>query len=257
MFANFEDLRVPIVCLLGFSTCGKTTLKDHVKIQRPDYQFIESDDAARGSYATLEQIYLDLVGDDLDTDGANQEIEKNERAFLQGFQEDHISTLVCIGPSVPAREPDWTDFLNRINPICIWLKSNNVEMTAQRIIARQQTDMPTLGQSAAWGSWNNGVNMMKDPATRSFVQIDDPKQVHLNVANLMSVNFDRYQSAANVTIDVASIALGSPRYKKTVQKICIYLDGHKTVGPRTPVSGQSYYLKQGCLLVQPQKARKT
>jgi hypothetical protein len=74
---------VPIVCLIGFSTCGKTTLKEIIREKFPDYLYEESDDAASGTYPNLRQICLELVKEDGVTTGANNEIEQNERNFLR------------------------------------------------------------------------------------------------------------------------------------------------------------------------------
>lgn len=227
---------MPVVCLIDFATCGKSTLKNCIRDIHPEYRFVETDDAARGEYATLRQIYLTLVTEGNTTE-ANAVIEANERNFLSTYETDGTRTLICIGPSVPAREPEWSDFLQRIHPVCVWLKSNDVVMTCNRLVSRQANDTETSGndavQSSAWGSWNNGVSMTYSPEQVRFVPVTNPFQVQVNVAGLMAVNFPRYRNSANETIDVANIAFPSNRHNRLRDRICSYLDGTRIAAPRT------------------------
>ena len=51
-----------VLCLMGFSTSGKTTLKNAIAAQHPrGVIFIETDDYACGTYSSLKDVHLHLA----------------------------------------------------------------------------------------------------------------------------------------------------------------------------------------------------
>jgi hypothetical protein len=142
--------------------------------------------------------------------------------------------------------------LTRIDPICIWLKSDNVKRAIDRTVDRQRDDAANSGnqaQDANWGAWNEGVTMTRDQAAGRFVQIQDTVQILRNIAGLMAVNFGNYQNAANDVISVDNIKLGSKPYERLVTKICAYLDGTRTANPRQPTPATMYEINREGRLV--------
>ncbi|MEW6127708.1 MAG: hypothetical protein AB1757_11780 [Acidobacteriota bacterium] len=155
------------VVLLGFSTTGKSTiLKDFAsryssynletidtdrRIPIPDYAKTEED-------AHIYTVFNQLVKGQ-DRSKALRYIEKREREILNSLQPGKNPQIVAAGPALASREPEWTKFTKRVNPVCFYLEKTAEEVYEGLLNRRNDKKKfpKKVRERADFGSWDEDV----------------------------------------------------------------------------------------------------
>jgi shikimate kinase len=179
-----------IVVLLGYSTSGKSTIGDAVR------QACEKDGRAITVRDSDDEIGADHGGHIVDIYLSRDHavavklIEQAGREFLEELQ-DGGPMLVVTGPNLPLREPEWSEFLARVKPICYYLVITNSRCYSW-LADRQGKLGKQHGTKPRFGSWNFGSLCDYDAQTRRYVDVN-PEEARGRLKDLMRENVARYE----------------------------------------------------------------
>jgi shikimate kinase len=147
------------VVLLGFSTTGKSSiLRDFKEQYEEEIDTIDTDSLISQDYGGhIYGIFLALVNG-ADRGQAIAYIEKREREILNGIRPSQKPQLIAAGPGLVIREPAWSDFCDRVKPICFHLEKTAEEVYAglRQRRTNQLNNPDIIGKDAA-GSWDDDV----------------------------------------------------------------------------------------------------
>lgn len=117
------------VVLMGFSTAGKSTILKRFKSKyNQQIMTIDTDAKIASKHGNhIYNVFFKMVNGN-DTRCALEYIKRREREILESLEPDSTPCLIAAGPILPAREPQWTLFVQRVNPICFYL-----ELTAEEV----------------------------------------------------------------------------------------------------------------------------
>jgi shikimate kinase len=155
------------VVLLGFSTTGKSTiLRDFAaKYSSHNLETIDTDKRILiPDYAATEQdAHIYIVFNQLvrgqDRDEALTYIERREREILETLQQVNNPQLIAAGPALASREPQWAEFIKRVNPTCFYLEKTAEEVYEGLLDRRSdENKVPKeIRERVDFGSWDDNV----------------------------------------------------------------------------------------------------
>jgi shikimate kinase len=190
---------VPTVVLVGFSCSGKSSLIDEVREWDDDVELLDSDkEVAKGYVAKgydneghIFQMFLDL--DRLD---ALNVIKRREREFLDQLPTTTTKPrLIAAGPALPSRDPEWTNFKERVGPSFIYLEITP-QQALERLRKRRERHQATLPDDVVnherFGSWDQHVTTELAPDGR-WHEVDDAMALS-NIQDAMRLLVEMYES---------------------------------------------------------------
>lgn len=83
-------------------------------------------------------------------------IEDGERSFLNSLKPSDSPRLVVTGPNFPLREPEWSHFLTRVDPIAYWLQVEP-NTVYSRLKRRHDKYRKKFDGEPNNGCWNEGI----------------------------------------------------------------------------------------------------
>jgi shikimate kinase len=139
------------VILVGFSCSGKSSIGEKISKKFPNQVDIL---IAEKYGSSIAEIFLTHERDD-----AVALIENEERIFLDSIHAEEKARLIVAGPNLVLRDPQWEDFLTRINPVIFYLQVSP-GMCYARLKARHDHYAELYAGHARRdriGSWNKGI----------------------------------------------------------------------------------------------------
>lgn len=119
------------VVILGFSTAGKSSIIRYLKKNcKGKIKTIDTDyEIAKDFDCHIYNVFFEKVNDNNDRKEALDFIEKREREILANLSVKTDSPrLIATGPFLPCREPQWSNFVENVRPICFYLELNPNEV---------------------------------------------------------------------------------------------------------------------------------
>jgi len=212
------------VVLVGFSTTGKSTILREIENQYGNLvKTIDTDEVIAREWGNhIFNIYLDLV-EGRERNKAIKYIKKREEEILGGFVAEQNPCLIAAGPGLPLRKEDWAAFLNRVKPVCIFLKMSADQIYYGLIKRRaKHQQIESIVSKNAFGSWDEGV--ITRFCDGKWVPVD-PEDAIANIQKLLDERLEFYPKDAEV-IDAAELRnKDGAVYKKFYKCLANYLGG--------------------------------
>lgn len=169
-----------VIVIVGPHTAGKSTFIERLSGRGAlTANFLDTDAAVSGDYASsIYNMFLALTNGD-NTHQALNLIEMRERALLKELKFQNMPCLVAAGPLVPIREPEWSEFLATVNPICFYFKLSAKEMFAGLRRRRRKQQFSGLDQRENFGSWDKELGMRYDNENKRWAEITEAEAIPL------------------------------------------------------------------------------
>jgi len=148
------------VVLLGCSTSGKSSAVRRLReIYGGETEIIDTDAevAADSEFSGhLYAMYLKFTKEG-DNSAAQLFLELGERHLLQHLAQKQQTMLIAAGPNIPLREPEWSEFLERVNPICLYFKLSPMQFYEGLRQRRMRQKRKGLDLCPGFGCWDAGL----------------------------------------------------------------------------------------------------
>lgn len=183
------------VSLLGFSTTGKSSILRDFNQYRSDIDVLDSDEQiSKEENGHIYCVFL-RYREGQNTNPSLFTIERREREFLMEITPTTRPLLLACGPFLPIREPEWTDFVGRIKPICFYLQKSAEEVLRGLLErrARHKQD-PQLSADPGFGCWDQGITT--EFRDGRWIEIDHEtalENIRRNMANILPF-YERYSA---------------------------------------------------------------
>jgi shikimate kinase len=142
------------IVLIGLSCVGKSTIAEMVK-SRIDVEVVDSDAiVSEPSGGNIYKIFLEHGRKD-----ALKIIESRERQFLRGFTPlTDRPCLVAAGPALVSREPEWSEFVERVQPQFVYLYQRPDQvLTGLRRRRSGHLEDGSIAEHPNFGCWDEMV----------------------------------------------------------------------------------------------------
>ncbi len=183
-----------VVILFGFCTAGKSRIlrefierfdNDNIKIKD-----LDTDKKISGRKVHIYNIYISLYkerGDGKENiKDALDYIERKERELLVELANDclesNIPYIIAPGPFLVTREPEWSYFYKKVNPICYYLELTPEEVYDGLIKRRRGLEFDKIGKSKSFGCWDyNSITYYIDGEYRELCREMALKYIRSNM----------------------------------------------------------------------------
>jgi len=190
---------VKCVLLLGYSTTGKSTiLCDFREKYAEAIETVDSDsEISKEDGGHIYNVFLRFV-EGSDTGPALREIERRERQFLERVGPNTRPLLIAAGPCLPIREPEWREFVQRVQPICFYLQKPP-EKVLQGLRDRHAKHLRNeqLAGRPGFGCWDQ--DLTTECRNGRWVEVDDSERALQNVRANMQGMVRLYERLASQT----------------------------------------------------------
>jgi shikimate kinase len=149
--------------LLGFSTAGKSTILNQLKSKYGErIGTIDTDSEISADYDYhIFNIFLSLSKPDGCTKDALDFIERKEREILISLVDrctkSSVPIVIASGPAIVARQPQWSHFLNEVEPVCYYLKLTPEEVFRGLRARRESPKFDEVRNCPMFGCWDLDV----------------------------------------------------------------------------------------------------
>lgn len=158
-----------VIILFGFCTAGKSTILKYLKEQfkANNIQILDIDTDKKISerkynghiYNIYQSLYKERGDGKENIKDALNYIEKKERELLVKLTDEcPKSTIPCIiapGPFLVIREPEWSDFYKKVNPICYYLELTPEEVYDGLMDRRKRLESnEEISKLPSFGCWD-------------------------------------------------------------------------------------------------------
>jgi shikimate kinase len=148
------------VVLLGCSTSGKSSAsRRFAEIYGNETEVIDTDAivANDSEFAGhLYAMYLKFTKDG-DNSAAQLFLELGERHLLKQLAKKTEPVLIAAGPNIPLREPEWSNFIAAVNPICFYMKLTPMQLFEGLKQRRRRQRRNGLDLCPGFGCWDAGL----------------------------------------------------------------------------------------------------
>ncbi len=162
------------VVLLGCSTSGKSSaVRRFREMYGNDTEIIDTDTvvAADSEFdGHLYAMYLKFTKDG-DNTAAQLFLELGERHLLKQLAQKTEAMLIAAGPNVSLREPEWSYFVERVNPICFYMKLSPLQLYEGLKQRRNRQRRKGLDLCPGFGCWDAGLATLYNSQTESWDEL--------------------------------------------------------------------------------------
>lgn len=148
-------------------------MRRFTKLYGSEFETIDTDRYVAGDSefkGHLYAMYLKFaMGADLSA--AKLFLEIGERHLLRQLASKQNSVLVAAGPNVALREPEWSQFLAAVNPICFYFRLSAVELFEGLRERRNRQRSQGLDLCPSFGCWDSGLATEFDEESRTWQEL--------------------------------------------------------------------------------------
>jgi len=183
-----------VVILFGFCTAGKSRIlsefkerfdNDNIKIKD-----LDTDKEISGRKCHIYNIYMSLYkkrGDGRENiKDALDYIERKEKELLVDLTykclESNMPYIIAPGPFLVTRNPEWSYFYKKVNPICYYLELTPEEVYDGLIKRRRRLEFDKISKSESFGCWDyNSITYYIDGEYRELCREMALKYIRSNM----------------------------------------------------------------------------
>ncbi len=197
------------VVILGCSTSGKSSAARRlIKAYGDKFEVIDTDAVVASDPefdGHLYAMYLKFVRGN-DASACRLFLEIGERTLLRKLRSKDNPCLIAAGPNVPFREPEWTDYLQLVRPICFYFRLSAEQLFKGLRKRRIRQKYNQLDLCPGFGCWDEGLGTVFNEHTGDWDELSFEEAMPLIENHLRRVE-PVYMAACEPQniIDVGSI----------------------------------------------------
>jgi shikimate kinase len=162
------------VVLLGCSTSGKSSaMRRFAEIYGSETEIFDTDSMVASDSefnGHLYAMYLKFTKNG-DNSAVQLYLELGERHLLKELAKNEKSIVIAAGPNVALREPEWSNFLAKINPICFYFKLTASQLYEGLKLRRNRQKRKGLDMCPGFGCWDASLSTAYNSSTDNWDEL--------------------------------------------------------------------------------------
>ncbi len=218
--------------MLGSHTAGKSSLVRRFQIKQPKALLVDTDREISHDFGgNLYNVFLALTVK-ADSTMAAALIEQRERELLRQLQQLDRPCLIAAGPLIPTREPEWSEFLHAVSPVCFFFRLSAVDMYTGLKRRRGRHRASGMASILNFGSWDHHLATQYNPETETWDSLTEIESLPLIEAFLSQVNPVYEKACQSFRIYDSANVRGDKRLQRDLEEAFeYYLDAQPATKP--------------------------